>query len=140
MIGGLPRSTRTDTRFPYTTLFRSVRAHVMRSLNSSRRRARQPQLGGRAGNLVETPSRPVGGHGARGFRQPAWLRPILARTREMDLTCASAPSWWPRPWPDRQRVVSGKSVSERVDLGGLRIFKIKKKINITKIITYIEYK
>src|SRR3546814_2307482 len=75
-------------------------AHVMRSLNSSRRIAHQPQLGGRAGNLVETSSRPVGGHGARGFRQPAWLRPILARTREMDLTCASATSWWPRPWPD----------------------------------------
>src|SRR3546814_6653861 len=29
MIRRPPRSTRTDTRFPYTTLFRAVKGHVM---------------------------------------------------------------------------------------------------------------
>src|SRR3546814_4076961 len=29
MIRRPPRSTRTDTRFPYTTLFRAVKCHVM---------------------------------------------------------------------------------------------------------------
>src|SRR3546814_16708368 len=52
-----------------------------------------------------------------------------SRTREMDLTCASATSWRLLPWPDglsyccwpsadRKSVVLGTSVSVRVDLCG----------------------
>src|SRR3546814_1715711 len=52
-------------------------AHVIRSLNSSRRIAHQPQLGGRAGNLVETPSRPVGGHGARSEEHTSELQSLM---------------------------------------------------------------
>src|SRR3546814_12030810 len=41
MIRRLPRSTRTDTLFPYTTLFRSLRSHrvYMRSMATRRQHA-----------------------------------------------------------------------------------------------------
>src|SRR3546814_10029303 len=45
MIRRLPRSTRTDTLFPYTTLFRSAQGKSMRSLASPRgRRAKVDQI------------------------------------------------------------------------------------------------
>src|SRR3546814_13761841 len=50
MIPRPPRSTRTDTLFPYTTLFRS--------------RVRRAD---RAGDRVLPPARPVDGGGRRGF-------------------------------------------------------------------------
>src|SRR3546814_3604845 len=45
MIRRPPRSTRTDTRCPYTTLFRSVRLH---------HRARDPQRADRVGAVAGT--------------------------------------------------------------------------------------
>src|SRR3546814_1732075 len=41
MIRRPPRSTRTDTLFPYTTLFRSVGAESIRQFKRRRRRARR---------------------------------------------------------------------------------------------------
>src|SRR3546814_4273091 len=58
MIRRPPRSTRTDTLFPYTTLFRSTRARrcdirIWRAkLHPGRRRIRQ-RAGGMAGELSE---------------------------------------------------------------------------------------
>src|SRR3546814_4685357 len=51
MIRRPPRSTRTDTLFPYTTLFRSRRAHL------ARRRSRQLRGGGADDALCALPRR-----------------------------------------------------------------------------------
>src|SRR3546814_15669704 len=59
-----------------------------------------------------------------------WLcEPVKMVTEPVGLkrTCADSQ----RPTPDRKSVVEGKSVSVRVDLGGRRIIKKKKKENIT---------
>src|SRR3546814_7543608 len=65
MIRRPPRSTRTDTLFPYTTLFRSVAEHGLALLEGGRidvgdivRRGRQVGLGG-----LEAGKRDVEGHG-----------------------------------------------------------------------------
>src|SRR3546814_11601019 len=107
MIRRPPRSTRTDTLFPYTTLFRSRHAPAVATLWPrllSRRRQRRSR---------RRHARPYpGSHWRRHYR------------------LHSAPCLWPRRCAagtaDRKSVVLGKSVSERVDLGGRRILKKKK--------------
>src|SRR3546814_18353799 len=49
MIRRPPRSTRTDTLFPYTTLFRSARARVRRA--GARERAQMAGAAARCGEL-----------------------------------------------------------------------------------------
>src|SRR3546814_12989499 len=100
MIRRPPRSTRTDTRFPYTTLFRSVgRAHqhigVEHFGETADRFAELVEIG--ATVRVELD-----------LRKDMRAEPDLATVEE-----------------DRKSVVEGKSVSVRVDLGGRRIIKIK---------------
>src|SRR3546814_18484400 len=117
MIRRPPRSTRTDTLFPYTTLFRSTR--------------RQPAGAGGARGTVASIAPARGGHArARQFRQCGHLRALSDRNprgradklgRALD-----------RVGLDRKSVVSGKSVSVRVDLGGRRIHKKKKQSTHTK--------
>src|SRR3546814_18077365 len=99
MIRRPPRSTRTDTLFPYTTLFRSIDFDDF--------------LAGRAGNDCEatTCARYPAVHDAL-----VWLRRHAPQTR-MSGTGASLLA--------RQSVVQGKSVSVRVDLGGRRVTKHK---------------
>src|SRR3546814_9855790 len=63
MIRRPPRSTRTDTLFPYTTLFRSLFAH---------RLARVAQQGGMEGTL-----------GLVGLRHRADLRPVQVGAQEV---------------------------------------------------------
>src|SRR3546814_20375119 len=53
MIRRPPRSTRTDTLFPYTTLFRSGRRELLAHLR--RTRARERQVGTRADLLLDAP-------------------------------------------------------------------------------------
>src|SRR3546814_21199680 len=53
MIRRPPRSTRTDTLFPYTTLFRSGRRELLAHLR--RTRARKRQVGTRADLLLDAP-------------------------------------------------------------------------------------
>src|SRR3546814_12613462 len=104
MIRRPPRSTRTDTLFPYTTLFRSP-------LYS----------GGGSGPVAMTLARvevaPIAG-------KSGWLVANALRDRlpERDGTT-------PLYRLDRKSVVEGKRVSVRVDLGGGRI--IKKKTRAT---------
>src|SRR3546814_14961735 len=57
MIRRPPRSTRTDTLFPYTTLFRSV---VLQELCAGRQGLAQRDQGSRDG----VPDRPAGSHAA----------------------------------------------------------------------------
>src|SRR3546814_9174608 len=60
MIRRPPRSTRTDTLFPYTTLFRSHRRDGQRSAASHSRRRRSRAESGRAASCRH-PSVPLGG-------------------------------------------------------------------------------
>src|SRR3546814_3788095 len=52
MIRLPPRSTRTDTLFPYTTLFRSSDLHPRRTRRTPRRRSYLRRHGGRIGEVL----------------------------------------------------------------------------------------
>src|SRR3546814_16647973 len=117
MIRRPPRSTRTDTLFPYTTLFRIPFA--LFGLGCPRSPA-SSSLGPAAGG-------------------PGTIGRLLVVL--VDVTLLSGDSLLDRPLLQsradpgflraRKSVVSGKRVSVRVDLGGRRIIK-KKKINHQK--------
>src|SRR3546814_18954163 len=103
MIRRPPRSTRTDTLFPYTTPFRSDAAqHALQSPLEAAR------LGTLADQLVDV----------------LRCRQRSQQQRDQHDTGRDQPD---RPEADRKSVVSGKSVSVRLDLGGRRI--LKKQIN-----------
>src|SRR3546814_16467789 len=115
MIRRPPRSTRTDTLFPYTTRFRSRRLqHQRQALDGGCKDARvlhrlaiqhlAQEAGFRAGQ--PGPATDVFGQDAA----CAWFRQRIAQ----------AP-------PDRKSVVWGKNVSASVDLGGRRIITKKNK-------------
>src|SRR3546814_16536968 len=107
MIRRPPSTTRPDTLFPYTTLFRSQ--------DNANRFARRPDRNdGSIGQGLDQPFLVV-------RRSP--LEQVNLDDRHLVLhldhygtkpldTCADG---------DRKRVVEGKSVSVRVDLGGRRI-------------------
>src|SRR3546814_18080298 len=116
-----PRSTHTDTRFPYTTRFRCGRRGRTRRPRSFPEEA-QPQVGVVHEHAVDPAlggHRPLAGVVAERPRAPA---PPELREKERVLGPAGP--------GDRKSVVEGKSVSVRVDLGGSRI--IKKKTQSTK--------
>src|SRR3546814_12985819 len=108
MIRRPPGSTRTDTLFPYTTLFLAGAGN---------------RLAGRI--LVHQPHQPAQLHGAHrppgGGRRPQQdrrLRPARPRRQGGALTPAAKGR-------DRKSVVQGKRGSVRVNLGGRRILNKK---------------
>src|SRR3546814_17204600 len=110
-----PGSTRTDTLFPYTTRFRS-----------GRRRTRRIRT--RGGTCPH-------GRGGRAGRSESCRGPIIGLEHFTSGALEGAPAGFltrlladraARGGGDRKSVVSGKSVSVRVDLGGRRIIKKKK--------------
>src|SRR3546814_13996366 len=118
MIRQPPRSTRTDTLFPYTTLFRSARCRSIALIKSDqrelrvsagppgeRRRYQHPIILQRVGLLVRVPYDADDPPGER----------------------TASIEWTRQVHRDRKSVVSGKSVSVRVDLGGRSIIKKKNK-------------
>src|SRR3546814_17359093 len=110
MIRRPPISTRTDTLFPYTTLFRSERlqaGELMHGHSEQRADAEDGVVHG------------AGDGGGRGHGRQRARRELEEQQFE----------------GDRKSVVSGKSVSVRVDLGGRRILK-KKKTTIIDNHTY----
>src|SRR3546814_17182864 len=119
MIRPPPRSTRTDTLFPYTTLFRSVPYHheAFRG-RYSHRLFYCLRRGGDSGRLLVL----QGG----GMSDPGVSAGEVGGIFAGSIALLAAIGQG-----DRKRVVSGKSVTVRVDLGGRRIIKTKKtKINI----------
>src|SRR3546814_14181646 len=110
MIRRPPRSTRTDTLLPYTTLFRS--------------------------SLSQLPHGSGGGDGA--VSGPAdWTKVHWLAARAAGQGAADPRGWAAKPFcearnahhgrpEDRKSVVSGKSVSVRVDRGGHCYIKPKK--------------
>src|SRR3546814_15431061 len=118
MIRRPPRSTRTDTLFPYTTLFRSCHHH-------------HPSGGPppRSGENPMTPTLAM--TGATGFVGGATMRQAVeAGWHVRALTRRPPPDREGVTWiaGDRKSDVSGKSVSARVDRGGCRSSKKTKQM------------
>src|SRR3546814_14893339 len=118
MIRRPPRSTRTDTLFPYTTLFRSL--GVTRGGFYHNCKDRDEFFEQIIRHWEETcrflPDAPPPAKPAEAIE---WFDLAIDRLIESD------------GYEDRKSVVSGKSVSVRVDLGGRRIIKQKKSTNKT---------
>src|SRR3546814_19744893 len=102
MIRRPPRSTRTDTLFPYTTLFRSRLVLLGPQRRVELRRAR----------VLQVPHAPVQAAPGAGPAGEGRVHVVAGESGNRG---------------ERKSVVSGKSVSVRVDLGGRRIIKKKQK-------------
>src|SRR3546814_12492745 len=125
MLRRPPRSTRTDTLFPYTTRFRSPAAAVRPGPARTRRRTDDRRLGpGRGGGDSVRRAQRGAGCGSGGVAGPAVLNPPFVGWVERSETHHPAP----HDRSEERRV--GKEVSVSVDLGGRRIIKKKN----TKII------
>src|SRR3546814_7283589 len=70
MIRRPPRSTRTDTLFPYTTLFRSARLQVQR-------RARRAGVSDEIALVARPPGREVGHDGLRSEEHTSELQSLM---------------------------------------------------------------
>src|SRR3546814_12919716 len=130
MIRRPPRSTRTDTLFPYTTLFRSHRrgkADRRRGGDEADARGREAHHRDRDQEGVFAPE-PVAEiaeqHRAQRPEAEADREPRPGEQRLHHLVAGGADG-------ARKSVVWGKSVSERVDIGGRRNIKKKKTKTIT---------
>src|SRR3546814_11318605 len=136
MIRRPPRSTRTDTLFPYTTLFRSYPGLAKgwrlegRAWSGNRQRRERERscamlsVDGGTNRLAHPRCR---------SDQPLAMSDIkIAAGLELRAQPIQQPlfGWFIEVDHDidRKSVESGKSVSVRVDLGGRRILKKKKKI------------
>src|SRR3546814_19049890 len=125
MIRRPPRSTRTDTLFPYTTLFRSVIASAIAFDGEPGQRAQRTGLVAEAGQrlvhrLAERAQALVRGlhPDQRGEGGLVLLRVLAGGLAEggtvaLDVEQVVA--------PDRKSGGEGKGVSVRVDLGGRRL-------------------
>src|SRR3546814_20234063 len=109
MVRRPPRSTRTDTLFPYTTLFRS--AGPLRSTDSFFSPYRQSDRTLREQNLYGTVG-DIAGRARSLAARPAWHACTAFRSLATD----------------RKSVGKGTSVTVRVDLGGRR-YLTKKQTN-----------
>src|SRR3546814_19484878 len=125
MIRRPPRSTRTDTLFPYTTLFRSVHYGYLED---------QESLGYATHLVMENPdSQPrkrliAGAPVRRTARHVRVCATQYDQRRIANFDEFAEQIEYFASTADRKSVVSGKSVSVRVDLGGRRIRKKKTKI------------
>src|SRR3546814_12896596 len=128
MLRRPPRSTRTDTLFPYTTLFRSLSRRGGRSAGRDRRcRARRDRR--RSRRRRDEPRDRRGG-GRRYSRDRPRLDAIARCGRPTDSAVARA---------DRKSVGSGKRVSVRVDLGGRCIINNKNQNQFTLTLIVLTY-
>src|SRR3546814_16491317 len=123
MIRRPPRSTRTDTLFPYTTLFRSGQARYCRGRSHSVA----------AGDEGTRPKkcRARDDRVSRRDRRDHSLGPERRAAEDRSRRSSDLGPWLCRE--DRKRVVEGKGVSVSVDLDGSRIIKKQKTTKIIKI-------
>src|SRR3546814_3454719 len=117
MIRRPPRSTRTDTLFPYTTLFRADIQGLPR--NGGRPRCRRRD-------------RPPAAEGAG---QSLCLAVPDATRRRVRRFCARA-----AVWPGRQRSEEHTSELQSLMRSSYAVFCLKKKKGCKEIISYISYK
>src|SRR3546814_11551320 len=118
-----PRSTRTDTLFPYTTLFRASSERHIFHRSDVRRTPVQLGTGSPKYQYPRSPERTgdSGGHGleaTQSKRRAKFQRIYSLSSRQSRLARSGT--------ADRKSVVQGKSVAVRVDLGGRRNNKTKK--------------
>src|SRR3546814_16752973 len=123
MIQRPPRSTRTDTRFPYTTPFRSRKPHPV-----------APDGEAAVGVAIVQHDQRIGSGARQGYAHAHFAGGRNLALDADDLLAAFEELGRIRPIGldpeiDRKSVVKGKSVSVRVDLGGRRIIKKKTKDN-----------
>src|SRR3546814_17310468 len=123
MIRRPPRSTRTDTLFPYTTLFRSQQKRAEQELRYLANFDTLTNLPNRT-LLSERLSRAIV-RARRENNRVAVLFLDLDRFKDINASLGHAAGDRILR-SDRQSVVSGKSVSIRVDHGGRKIKKKKK--------------
>src|SRR3546814_20345285 len=129
MIRRPPRSTRTDTLFPYTTLFRSTRADAERHMHIQRQPPRNRVLIAGTRHFAELRFAKAGGklwrRRVRGVARPG---PVVT-AQQVGIKGGDGVHGMGvcGPKGDRKSVVEGKSVLVRVDVGGSRIVKKKKK-------------
>src|SRR3546814_12529903 len=126
MIRRPPRSTRTDTLFPYTTLFRSLLSQIAEQFMHLQ--DQEPLVGHRAEIAVEAvdhdDARAVLLHAGADIGREFSGRE-LSRIDLLYAQFARCQGFV----EDRRSVVSGKGVSVRLDLGG-RVYIQKKKKKI----------
>src|SRR3546814_15783847 len=128
MIRRPPRTTRTDTLFPYTTLFRS-RAIRARGSTQQRLTTRSRPLRGCGGfgHRTWTDCTRTGGcHGGSSMRATGLATCIIADVSGCRSWRAMAKGGQVET-VDRKREWEGKRVEVRVECGGRRINKKKKK-------------
>src|SRR3546814_15785924 len=124
MIRRPPRSTRTDTLFPYTTLFRSEETRQRRQHVAPHCDGMPSPLQKRAARDAENPKR-AAPHFPREGHISISQRDWLAAGPELRRWIYRGRKVLPGLAADRKSVVSGTSVSVSVDLGGRRIEKQK---------------
>src|SRR3546814_18067376 len=141
MIRRPPRSTRTDTLFPYTTLFRSsapcawIRSGLKIAACCCRRASNTCCKLDRDVTHTSSPSRNVAASTeapakmGKGGRSPPFLCPLpCSGDRALRRLAEKSPKSG-----DRKSVVEGKRVSVRVDLGGRRIIKKTRERTLKKV-------
>src|SRR3546814_20609139 len=121
MIRRPPRSTRTDTLFPYTTLFRSSARNVLAGMDG------KDALDGGAGN-----DNLIGGNGNDILTGSTGADTLnggagVDRASYSGSNTGVTGNLTTRTGTERKSAVWGKSVSVRVDLGGRRIIKKENK-------------
>src|SRR3546814_11566932 len=121
MIRRPPRSTRTDTLFPYTTLFRSMNDRIG-VIDISLQRSVSIGFGQPEHALAD-----IAQDQFRADRRDPGDERFAQEAFDMIFARIAEPAMRPHRARDRKSVVSGKSVSVRVDLGGRGIIKKKKK-------------
>src|SRR3546814_16628329 len=131
MIRRPPISTRTDTLFPYTTLFRSGGGDcptLLALVLIVRAAADAQDLAAHRAYAVDD-VRPVIDEDAARLEDRGLRRPMDILIGDLEIVDPGVGAVLPagEPAPDRKSVVSGKSVSVRVTFGGGGILKKKKK-------------
>src|SRR3546814_17506139 len=123
MLRTPPRSTRTDTLFPYTTLFRSPEIFVQLPVGKGTENVIvSPESVSRKAKI--NPDIVSFCFGFVPFLQADKIIAVVVDQRRVGLADPGFIGF--EGGEDRKSVVSGKSVSVRVDLGGRRIIKKKK--------------
>src|SRR3546814_20362224 len=142
MIRQPPRSTRTDTLFPYTTLFRSRPTHRAsrcrpeppRSWRAPSRRRRRARRSGRGAGDSSSGKLAFLGNTRRIDVTAAGCRvPLSVRHELVEGLSFFAKSRSRAVLRDSKSVVMGERESVRVDLGGLRMFIKKYNANIDTV-------
>src|SRR3546814_15975720 len=122
MIRRPPRSTRTDTLFPYTTLFRSLLTAVTRQDDV--------EFGLLFSSRASSGSSRSGSNSSGSRNAPLFFEQLRQVSRFED---GQRRKFFNDLCKDRKSVVWGKRVSVRVDLGGRRLIKKKKQAtNLTQ--------